>query len=184
MLNICRCGFAHRFDLVPRRCAQLASLPRTEADQAILMAGGAVLTLPPPIPVQGSHGFLLSDDPPCAECAPPTVKPLYLQSIDALRYWPALQAAFSNDVCSGSQDPGGRTRRRGRRLSVLSSAETLPTVAIWSVSPPQQLEVFPWSSSIKTLDKAGRRSCKCCTATPNIAGHATEERCINCLSHN
>ena len=29
------------------------------ADQAILMAGGAVLTLPPPIPVERSHGFLL-----------------------------------------------------------------------------------------------------------------------------
>jgi hypothetical protein len=26
-------------------------------DQAILMAGGAVLALPPPIPVQRSHGF-------------------------------------------------------------------------------------------------------------------------------
>ena len=49
------------------------------ADQAILMAGGAVLTLPPPIPVQRSHGFTRPTTRRGAECAPPTVKPLYLQ---------------------------------------------------------------------------------------------------------
>src|SRR5215813_7411569 len=50
------------------------------ADQAILMADGAVLTLPPPIPVQRSHGFTRPTTRRCAECAPPTVKPLYLQT--------------------------------------------------------------------------------------------------------
>ena len=49
------------------------------ADQAILMAGGAVLMLPPPIPVQRSHGFTRPTTRRGAECAPPTVKPLYLQ---------------------------------------------------------------------------------------------------------
>ena len=50
------------------------------ADQAILMAGGAVLTLPPPIPVQRSHVFTRPTTRRGAECAPPTVKPLYLQT--------------------------------------------------------------------------------------------------------
>ena len=50
------------------------------ADQAILMAGGAVLTLPPPIPVQRLHGFTGPTTRRGAECAPPTVKPLYLQT--------------------------------------------------------------------------------------------------------
>ena len=44
------------------------------------MAGGAVLTLPPPIPVQRSHGFTRPTTRRGAECAPPTVKPLYLQT--------------------------------------------------------------------------------------------------------
>ena len=43
-------------------------------------AGGAVLTLPPPIPVQRSHGFTRPTTRRGAECAPPTVKPLYLQT--------------------------------------------------------------------------------------------------------
>ena len=48
----------------------------TAASIARALAGdGAVLTLPPPIPVQRSHG---STRP--AECASRTVKPLYLQT--------------------------------------------------------------------------------------------------------
>jgi hypothetical protein len=43
-----------------------------------LLANGAVLTLPPPIPVQRSHGFTRPTTRRGAECAPPTVKPLYL----------------------------------------------------------------------------------------------------------
>ena len=45
-----------------------------------LLANGAVLTLPPPIPVQRSHGFTRPTTRRGAECAPPTVKPLYLQT--------------------------------------------------------------------------------------------------------
>src|ERR1700738_3723807 len=35
---------------------------------------------PPPIPVQRSHGFTRPTPRRGAECAPPTVKPLYLQT--------------------------------------------------------------------------------------------------------
>ena len=44
-----------------------------------LLANGAVLALPPPIAVQRSHGFTRPTTRRGAECAPPTVKPLYLQ---------------------------------------------------------------------------------------------------------
>ena len=50
------------------------------ADQAILMANGAVLTLPPPIPVQRSQVFTRPTTRRGAECAPPTVKPFYPQT--------------------------------------------------------------------------------------------------------
>ena len=45
-----------------------------------LLANGAVLTLPPPIPVQRSPGFTRPTTRRGAECAPPTVKPLYPQT--------------------------------------------------------------------------------------------------------
>ena len=40
----------------------------------IMLANGAVLTLPPPIPVQRSHGFTRPTTRRGAECAPPSVK--------------------------------------------------------------------------------------------------------------
>ena len=45
-----------------------------------LLANGAVLTLPPPIPVQRSHGFTRPTTRRGAKRAPPTVKPLYRQT--------------------------------------------------------------------------------------------------------
>ena len=44
-----------------------------------LLPDRAVLTLPP-LPVQRSHGFTRPTPRRGAECAPPTVKPLYLQT--------------------------------------------------------------------------------------------------------
>ena len=46
----------------------------------LLADPGAVLTLPPPIPVQRSHGFTRPTIRRFAECAPPTVKPFYRQT--------------------------------------------------------------------------------------------------------
>ena len=50
-----------------------------------LLANGAVLTLPPPIPVQRSHGFTRPTTRRCAECAPPTVKTYFRLAASGLR---------------------------------------------------------------------------------------------------
>src|ERR1700732_2197370 len=87
-----RCVFSPKLGIIIQDFARQL-FDQLLADQAILMAGGAVLTLPPPIPVQGavltlpppipvqrSHGFTRPTTRRGAECAPPTVKPLYLQT--------------------------------------------------------------------------------------------------------
>ena len=62
--------------------AKLAVVAHNLAHQLLdhLLANGAVLTLPPPIPVQRSHGFTRPTTRRGAECAPPTAKPLNLQT--------------------------------------------------------------------------------------------------------
>ena len=74
-----RCVFSPKLGIIIQDFARQL-FDQLLADQAILMAGGAVLTLPPPIPVQRSHGFTRPTTRRCAECAPPTVKPLYPQT--------------------------------------------------------------------------------------------------------
>jgi hypothetical protein len=74
-----RCVFSPKLGIIIQDFARQL-FDQLLADQAILMAGGAVLTLPPPIPVQRSHGFTRPMTRRGAECAPPTVKPLYLQT--------------------------------------------------------------------------------------------------------
>ena len=74
-----RCVFSPKLGIIIQDFARQL-FDQLLADQAILMAGGAVLTLPPPIPVQRSHGFTRPTTRRGAECAPPTVKPLYLQT--------------------------------------------------------------------------------------------------------
>ena len=74
-----RCVFSPKLGIIIQDFARQL-FDQLLADQAILMAGGAVLTLPAPIPVQRSHGFTRPTTRRGAECAPPTVKPLYLQT--------------------------------------------------------------------------------------------------------
>ena len=74
-----RCVFSPKLGIIIQDFARQL-FDQLLADQAILMAGGAVLTLPPPMPVQRSHGFTRPTTRRGAECAPPTVKPLYPQT--------------------------------------------------------------------------------------------------------
>ena len=74
-----RCVFSPKLGIIIQDFARQL-FDQLLADQAILMADGAVPTLPPPIPVQRSHGFTRPTTRRGAECAPPTVKPSYLQT--------------------------------------------------------------------------------------------------------
>ena len=79
-----RCVFSPKLGIIIQDFARQL-FDQLLADQAILMAGGAVLTLPPPIPVQRSHGFTRPTTRRGAECAPLTVKTYFRLAASGLR---------------------------------------------------------------------------------------------------